>query len=332
MGYIKPQTRIQTENLLNEFKGNLFEYLFASHIARHFNIEKQFIQSLPPSFSQKLSDYELFIRKNEPSLIKQLFEWGHYTASEFINRKQLKDVVSIKLVGKITGGSHKDIFGEADVIIYIDDNHFIPVSLKICKAKAYVNTKSGGIKSFLHKYFSELSSVVEQKLLNEKVELHFEEMTRDLHDLAGVNYTGDYKAWVASGLSELPGELESDMRNVLKQYYFKIIKELYISIKDYFDRDPNKAGYCLKRLFGLTYDEIIQVTCYYSENSTEVLIVDNDLYDRNLKKLILRPLRDGLSSFEFECPDFLFQIRVKPMNKFTTAAMKVNCSIKHLSH
>ena len=44
--------------------------------------------------------------------------------------------------------------------------------------------------------------------------------------------------------------------------------------------------------------------------------------------LFFHPLKKEVSSFSLGLKDKTLQIRVKPMNKFTVSALKVNCSVK----
>nr|MBP9682228.1 hypothetical protein [Bacteriovorax sp.] len=61
--------QIQKEAILNEFKGNLFEFLVAQGLARKSNIEDQFLLSLPTEFKSRLGTYEELIRLHEGRLL-----------------------------------------------------------------------------------------------------------------------------------------------------------------------------------------------------------------------------------------------------------------------
>jgi len=63
---------IQKEAILNECKGNLFEFLMAQKFAEKSKIESQFLLSLPKNFKNQLSIYEGLIRDSEPKLLSQL--------------------------------------------------------------------------------------------------------------------------------------------------------------------------------------------------------------------------------------------------------------------
>lgn len=61
----------------------------------------------------------------------------------------------------------------------------------------------------------------------------------------------------------------------------------------------------------------------------EILIKSqSDLFTNDPAEIAVKELSDGASSFDIAFKKFVLQIRVKPMNKFTTAAYKINCSIK----
>ena len=53
----------QSQAYLNEYKGNLFEYLVALEVAQKFHIQSQFMQSLGPNQWELLQHYEREIKK-----------------------------------------------------------------------------------------------------------------------------------------------------------------------------------------------------------------------------------------------------------------------------
>ena len=85
---------------------------------------------------------------------------------------------------------------------------------------------------------------------------------------------------------------------------------------------------------GFGRDEIIQATCFHGILNAEKyhfkgikIFTESTLYE-NLKAFKIGPIKDNLSSFEIKAGTMILQIRVKPMNIFTTPAVKINCSIK----
>ena len=97
------------ENFLNECKGNLFEYLVGSFIARNYQIEEDYISSLGSNFLNLLSQYELQIRRTDRELLKALPELALKTSQVVINNINHK-IDAIYLVGKTTGASHDQRF------------------------------------------------------------------------------------------------------------------------------------------------------------------------------------------------------------------------------
>ena len=78
-------TLAQKEALLNELKGNLFEYLVGSFMARNLKIERQFIESFGGEIRSQLTNYETWIRNYEPELLKQLPVLARTMANDLCN-------------------------------------------------------------------------------------------------------------------------------------------------------------------------------------------------------------------------------------------------------
>ena len=53
------ENTVQNEAIINEFKGNLFEYLVAAFLAAHFRVERTFSDSFQGWMREQLSRYEL---------------------------------------------------------------------------------------------------------------------------------------------------------------------------------------------------------------------------------------------------------------------------------
>ena len=106
----------QNEALINEFKGNLFEYLVASHLAKSFQIESRFITSFGGAIKEQLSAYESWLRKNDPVLTQKLPILAKQTALE-LQSSLPKEIDNVIVMGKSAGGSHNDSYKEADLVI-----------------------------------------------------------------------------------------------------------------------------------------------------------------------------------------------------------------------
>ena len=328
-------TVAQKEALINEFKGNLFEYLVAQSLARHFRIESDFIRSFGGDIRTQLTEYDHWLRVNEPSLIKHLPTLANLVAKELI-AKLPKCVSRVLVIGKSAGGSHNKAWDEADILLE-SGKDIIPISLKLCKSNAFVNTKSAGIKSFISQYFSEFSkNKYFQDLINDGVDRRFKEMALELHDRSSLEFFGRFDhRWSDSGLSELPGQLPTELNKIVVQTYYDCVLDVYNCLKEFLEEDPSLFARSILPLIGIGNSEIIQVTCFHQEKKGEKyqpsgihIVKSSEITSGTNVKLL--PLKEGISSFELHVDKLRLQIRIKPMNKFTSAAFKVNCSIKEL--
>ena len=100
------------------------------------------------------------------------------------------------------------------------------------------------------------------------------------------------------------------------------------------NEDSQKFASCLSRLIGLANEEMIQVMCFHVKDKDEKSFFKdvkvtkaNHLIDQ-LNNFTLLPLQENLASFEIQLNHCILQVRVKPMNSFHQASLKVNCSIK----
>ncbi|MCR9206333.1 MAG: hypothetical protein NXH75_17260, partial [Halobacteriovoraceae bacterium] len=76
------------------------------------------------------------------------------------------------------------------------------------------------------------------------------------------------------------------------------------------------------------------VTCFYDHKKEDRYLIKKikgfgwtDLL-KEIKTLSFPPAKEKISSFIMSFGAHDLQIRVKPMNKFTVCALKVNCSLK----
>lgn len=336
--YNSTDTTSQKEALLNEIKGNLFEYLVAAYLSRLKGCERAFITSFGGEIKKQFSEYETWLRLNDSELLKALPALCEKTALS-LSKRVGEGVDNILVMGKSAGGSHDDRFGEADLLV-IKKEQVIPISLKLCKGGAYVNTKSAGLKSFISKYFSRFDEAQEfQKEFTDSVDECFLQMGHELYEMNELDFKGRFdSSWTEAGFSELPGQLDKTMQSVVLNSYYKINQKLYELTQKLQAIDQEKFASSLWPLMGLADPNIIQATCFHSQKQREgnlsryhfhsVHVYDFDQLARSLKGLELRPLKENISSFEISLGHTLLQIRIKPMNKFTTASYKVNCSIK----
>ena len=322
------QDNTKKEALFNEVKGSLFEYLVAREIAVKGNEELSFQRSLDKNYLTVLSQQDRMVRQFYPDMLPFLHSASKAAANRIID--YLKVVpTSPKVVGKFSNSvSLSSELHEADLILNVNSEN-LPVSLKLNKKNAFVNTKSGGIKSFFLQYFPFIDPGVQQKF-NQFVDMEFSRMAYELHALHDLEYPGHFNLWISKGLSELPGELDPDSRAILKAYYARIAEEMHTIYKRALSLHPEAFKASLPALMGFSSPEILQVIYFHEfpENTDPVIDIHTkgDIQS-GLNETVLKDFT-GISSVEFEIGNWSLQVRVKPMNKFTTTAIKINCSVK----
>lgn len=332
--WIKSPTKSQHEALINEYKGNLLEYLIAADLSRHFSLEAQFQMSLGAEYRQNLTLYESELREMDPLLAERLPQFAQACFQE-VHPILPSKIKGVYLVGKSEGQAKNNPYGEADILIQ-DREKTIPLSVKFSQSGSWINTKSGGIKSFIKTYFRGEEASQYQEELNTFVDLSFEQMNRELYEHYQLDYRGSFdEQWIKHNLSELPGQLEQEAREILQSHYHCIINKLYEFIVQRFEQDPAFEK-SLFPLLGISHPSLIQVKCFHKKGNDQryelagVSIDHLESWKEAMKKLTFHKLKKNISYFEIELSPFVLQIRVKPMNKFTVPALKVNCSIREL--
>lgn len=317
---------LKREAILNEIKGNLFEYLVALKLAQHFKMESAFVNSLPDQFNELLRNYDYHIRTYYPELLYKLPVLADSLADEI--RVRYHDVQAISLVGKIAGAAHNQAYSEADILLHHQDDKVTPLSIKLCRHGSFMNTKSGGISSFIKKYFSHQSAYSQQQELNEFVDLSFDKMARELHDHHDLDYQGDFKKWKSLGLPVLPGELDENSKKILYAYYHCISVKLHSLLKDASQEDPELFARSLYSLIGFGRQDLIQAIVTHDKYQIKSVLV-KEFNDCKSELVCLDDHDEKISNFEIHVDKVLLQIRIKPMNQFTARSFKVNCSIKY---
>ncbi len=316
---------VSKEALFNEVKGSLFEYLVGKEIAVRAGDELAFQRSLDPNYLTVLSQQDRMVRQFYPEMTSFLSQVSRLTTDE-LEKYMGKKLSRPKLLGKFINSSLGTTFREADLSIDADGAEKF-ISLKLNKKNAYVNTKSGGIKSIFTQYFPFVDPAV-QATFNTLVEMEFETMARELHAFHDLPYNGNFSLWVKKGFSELPGELSEGERQILKSYYARIARDMHRILSDL--ESKNSIGFrnSLAPLMGFSQKEVIQAVCFHDmKEGTASYLHIHELSSHELSKAVLLPF-ENISSVELEVGEDLLQIRVKPMNKFTTTAIKINCSVK----
>lgn len=332
MKIIDPNNQVQKEALLNEYKGNLFEYMVGSLISRDFRCEMAFFNALNKDLKERLSMYEEFVRLHYPELINQLLELSLKTKKElqhYFAAKKFKPV-EVFLIGKSVATNDNELWAEADLVLRDQSQHSMNLSLKLSKDHSFTNTKSAGIKSFLAKYFSFFDPMkVAQEEFNKKVDFNFFKMGEKLYSIEGLQFSGSFDREWSERFTELPGELEEVHRNVVFENYVNLAALLHHELKKYLNTNQEEFKKALFPLIGFGDINLIQVTVFHHEHQFHsIKILEGEIFSQSNVELL--PLKDNAHSVEIRFGNYQLQLRIKPMNKFTTASYKVNCSIKEM--
>ncbi|PJB53939.1 MAG: hypothetical protein CO099_04455 [Bdellovibrio sp. CG_4_9_14_3_um_filter_39_7] len=323
----------QNEALINELKGTLFEFRLAQELAQHFNLLPLFISQLPPELTARLQHYEMWLRQNDRALLKGLIDLGKQTSLKLIEHLDFSPENIV-----LTGKEQQSEWGEGDLCL-IQGNRKQFISLKLCKDHAFVNTKSGGIKSFVEKYFGDSFGVPAfegQKKISEELDQSFHLLGQQLYhqyDLGDFQGTFDER-WPTEWL--LPGQLPPEAREFIFQHYGRMIQALWRVLSQLNDISHAQFVHCLYPLFGFAHGEVLQLICYHGEEGEnkyqlkKIVIRDKDYISGQLECLELKAPKNDLASMEWIMGELAFQLRVKPMNKINAQALKVNCSLKEL--
>lgn len=317
--------QVNKEALFNEVKGSLFEYLVALKLAQSSNIELDFIQNIDKNYLAVLGQQDRMVRQFYPQMLSFLNE-ASTACEEKISAQYGKNWVSIKLLGKLSRAMQED-FKETDLHLINDQGEQLLLSLKLNKRSSFVNTKSAGVRSFLTQYFPYLDFKY-QNDFSSVIDLEFQAMSDTLHRFHDVDFQGNFNAWVSAGLSELPGDLSDKEREVLKKYYAKIALKLHTILTSALLEHPQDFSNSLFPLMGFSDKDIVQVICFHDfkaggESKVEIHSF-SDVFDTQIK---IKEFKET-ASIEIASKLWTLQVRIKPMNKFTTTAMKVNCAVK----
>lgn len=338
----------QNEALVNELKGNLFEYLVGSLYARELGMEARFVNDFDQQNGGQsksvLLGYQEWLRKTDLSLYNKLPSLAQAALNYTLEHTQLlseKSWQRIIVVGKMASGMGDDSLAESDLLLVDDRGEKLGLSLKLVKKNAFVNTKSGGIRSFVAKYFGAFKNVSSaQRKVEERLDQSFVQMLGELYSLMDLDVAAPIASqrsidptWVEQGLPELPGDLEPEARSIVHSHYHRVSLELENVLRGFYLEDRQLFLTCLTSLLGFGFKDIRQLTCYHGDSydkahfsyeTYEELV--NDL--ENLSFARESGDKKMKSGFEMNFSKHTLQIRLKPMNKFTVSGLKVNCSVK----
>lgn len=338
MKKIDQNNQLQIESLLNECKGNLFEFLVAQLLSRRFQKEDLFLLNLPKDFRGRLQFYEETIRQFDSELLKNLPKLASEVAQRLEDYPLFKNKSHFRfaVIGKMVATNDNELWNETDIVAIEEKDdgtskkHFI--SLKLTKDHSYTNTKSAGIKSFIEKYFAAFGSDAFelQKKLNLAVDESFHMMGHKLYTMIDQDFKGSFDSRWSEQYTELPGELPPEMKEVVHANYFRVGQKVREYLGELYQKDPEKFYHCLHALCGFGNPSIIQVHCFHQNALLKDIQIKGhaDLFSGDYNEIFLKDPSSGVGSFDIVFKKIVLQIRVKPMNKFTTAAYKINCSIK----
>ncbi len=337
MKKIDQNNQLQIESLLNECKGNLFEFLVAQLLSRRFKKEDVFLLNLPKDFRGRLQFYEETIRQFDSDLLKNLPLLAHDVAQRLEDYPLFKNKshFSFTVIGKMVATNDNELWNETDIVAIEEKSdgstkkHFI--SLKLTKDHSYTNTKSAGIKSFIEKYFSGFNeAALLQKKLNLEVDESFHMMGHKLYSMIDQEFKGNFDSRWSDHYTELPGELPVDMKEVVHANYFRVGLKVREFLGELYNIDPEKFYHSLHALCGFGNPDIIQVHCFHHNALLKDIQIKghSDFFSNDYREIVMKEPSLGAGSFDILFKKIVLQIRVKPMNKFTTAAYKINCSIK----
>ncbi|MGB0454341.1 MAG: hypothetical protein ACPGJV_11580 [Bacteriovoracaceae bacterium] len=327
----------QSESLLNEMRGNLFEYLVAYEVACFYGLQSSFENTQHPHVVEQLRHYQSWILKNYPDLVSKIMG----LSKKFVQSLEEKEIFknwpkpeSIVVSGKKVGANRNSASGEADIILSVNDrdDQSLYLSLKMCRKNSFINTKSAGAKSFIEKYFDHSVSKSIQEEFNLFIDQSFEQMALELYQLYGLNFTGGFdKAWDETIGSRLPGNQEVPAKEIIRDHYQRLARRLYSIVSQLFTENAEQFRETLLILQGFDNPEVVQLNCLYqneyefdSAYALEYAKLKDDFSDLLIEDGI------GTSSFHILSKNWSFQIRIKPMNEFTTNSYKINCSLKKL--
>lgn len=320
--------QIQKDSLFNEYKGNLFEFLVAQKLAAKLKIEGAFLASLDSDFFSILQQQEAYLAEEFPEWKDSLIEFSEKTSQKIF--EEINDEVrEIFLIGKKAAASGDTRFFECDILLRSSDKE-IPISLKLSKSGAYVNTKSAGLKSFLSKYFEKTNGMKAQKELDEFVLFEFENLARSLHQEEGIEYSSGFKNWQQNHLPIRPGELSESSRQRLHEYYHKLNAKLYSLMAQMETLAPQDFSQCLSPLMGAGSCDMLQITCYYKMYKEKPILdsIENESLRESGGRAEFLELNPAIGNFTLKWEKKWLQIRIKPMKTFIQPSFKVNCSVK----
>lgn len=325
-------SKVRQEALFNEYKGNLYEFILALQIARHFGIEIHFYEKINPQLKQMLEHQEAFMRNFYPNLLVSLPKIAESLKDKLIKDLNIKRLNNIEIIGKVAMASHVKELAETDILL-IDDNMNYNLSIKLGKSNSFLNTKSAGIKSFIGKYFKNVKCSIDlQAQLDRVFDQSFDEFAYNIHEIAQIEYDGNFDNWVDNGFSVLPGELKDEYREVYLNFTHKVTSTLFNCLLKLKEENSKQFIKSLYPLLGFSNSDIFQVSTYY-KNVNDNYSLDYHRIELNNENIYLKSIfkKEDVNYINIDLSKCILQIRLKAMNKFSNRGFKVNCSVKYLN-
>jgi hypothetical protein len=309
--------------LLNEVKGMMFEFLVASEFSKKFNIEKEFLSSIPLVDITTLNNAQKFLKKNAPDLYNSFNGLAKKTCDYYC--LELNDkITSINL----TGRSKQSKTVVADIVLVGDSIH--EISLKLNKSGSAINTKSAGLKSWINEYFPVSNCAEMQNEFNKRLEQAFFQYCVEIHQFYNLEADVNFHYWREKKLPELPGDLPAEANLILKNFYHNLARLIF---QDILVLKNNKEIFSIgiKKLLGFSSPNIEQLVCFADTSSgvsrfDKILKIDQKMLDLNSLEC---EFEDGQSYIKIITNEFTQLLRVKPMNNFTTMTYKLNSSVSY---
>lgn len=308
--------------LLNDLKGALFEFKVAHFLSKHWQLEDEFLNSIPKMFQTLLAEQERILRVHYPEQLPIIMIHSLHL-SELIIKNEPQKVSKIYLIGEL-----QDQGSEGD-ISYEVAGKMKWISLKLTKSKSFINTKSAGVKSFIFEYFHVFKTAKnDQEEFNNIIEEEFKLLSFKMEQSLGLKESDDFSSLKSRGISELPGDLTGQARVLFLEFIRKLKNHLRKVLKSYHQQNPKLFKSCLQLIMGFSHpDQLLGLSLISSMDNVNSKVIAFDECLKQMSSLVWSNSTND-TSFQIDLKEWKLQIRIKPMNKFTSPSYKVNCSVK----
>jgi hypothetical protein len=318
-----------SDALVNEYKGVVFEILVAQCFLRRVNQLPLLFDQCNESILMRATHYEQHLRKYSLNILAALEILAAKLAAEM---EEMSHAPFSKIY--LCGKDHST--DEADFLLTSVKGDVFPISVKLCKEHSFVNTKSGGILSFLETYFY---SPVEQLEMNSKISILFSTFAQNFQQQHGLmtsdnaqelEHLMDFSHWIENEGELLPGHLNEEQRIILLEYYHCCAELLYESVIKLFQTGKISENHW-RVLCGHSHKQIRTYTVFHKgvEHYELTRMVKESGESTDFTPQRILPFQKNQAYFVVEFVHKVLQIRVKPMRTFTTKGLKINCGVKY---